>query len=138
MENMQKTVREEKAIVLDFLEHGYSFGIQGRYFFPMITVHFTILVIGFWQLSQLIFKKFTKYLLIFIVFLMVIFNNVSLSYVSSSYYETSSISTFVKQASQYKPQILKGYFVLFPLFGALFFQVIFLFYFAKHIIKDDK
>jgi len=121
-----------------YLEHGYSFGIQGRYFFPMITVHFTILVIGFWQLSQLIFKQFTKYLLIFIVFLMVIFNNVSLSYVSSSYYETSSISTFVKQVSQYKPQILKGNFVLFPLFGALFFQVIFLFYFAKHIIEENK
>lgn len=115
------------------LEHGYSFGIQGRYFFPMIIPHFTILTIGFWQVSQLIFKKFAKYLLFFIVFLMVIFNNVSLSYVSASYYETTNVSTFVKQISQYKPQILKGYLILFPLFVAIFLQVIFLFSFAKHI-----
>lgn len=120
------------------LEHGYSFGIQGRYFFPMIIPQFAILTIGFWQISQLILKKFAKYLLVLIVFLMVLFNNVSLSYVSASYYDTSSLTIFIKQVSQYKPQILKGYFILLPLFMAIFLQAIFLFSLSKHVIKNNK
>jgi len=119
------------------LEHWYSFGIQGRYFFPMIIPHFAILIIGLWQISQLLFKKFAKYVLVFIVFLMILFNNVSLSYVSASYYETTNISLFIKQASQYKPSILKSYIILFSIFGTLLLQVIFVFYFAKYIIRDN-
>ena len=116
-----------------YLKNGYSFGIQGRYFFAMIVPHFTILVIGLWQVFQSLFRKSAKYVLVLIILSMIVFNNVSLSYVSATYYEATNISTFVKQASQYKPQILKGYFILATLFTAMLFQAIFLFAFTKHI-----
>jgi len=118
-----------------YLGHRYSFGIQGRYFFPMIIPHFTILVIGLWQVSQMLFAKFAKYLLVFTVFLMILFSDITLSYVSASYYETSSISTFVKQASQYKPSLFKGNIIILIILITLSVQVLFLFNFYRYVKK---
>ena len=118
------------------LQHGYSFGIQGRYFFPMITAHFTILTVGFWQIARLFFRKFAKYMLIIMVFLMMIFNNISLSYISASYYKTSSISTFVNQASQYKPSLIKGNIILLIILITLGAQGLFLFNLIKYAKKS--
>jgi len=91
-----------------FIEQkGYSFGFQGRYFFPMIIFSMAILLTGFWQVAQLL-KKYAKYALIGLVFLMIVFNDVTLATLAATYYSFASLTDFVTQASQYKPLFFKG------------------------------
>jgi hypothetical protein len=49
--------------------YGYSFGIQGRYFFPLVIFHLAILLIGIWQFLQLFARRFAKYGLVLVVIL---------------------------------------------------------------------
>jgi len=116
---------------------GYSFGIQGRYFFPLVVFHLAILLIGLWQFLELFTKRYAKYGLVIIVLLMITFNNISLATVASSYYETTSIDTFINQVSQYKPIIFKGRIILLILFSALISQAIFLYNFLKITAKTN-
>lgn len=84
---------------------GYSFGIQGRYFFPNLPEHMILLVAGLLLFPlRSIFKK-----LIATVFVsgMMVFNWYSLYFVSASYYDISSWDRFFLQASQYKPWFFK-------------------------------
>ena len=117
------------------LRHGFSFGFQGRYFFPLITAHMTIILVGLLQLFKLLFKSYDKYALLLTVILVIIFNNLSLFHVASYYYDTSSISTFIMQASQYKPLLLKGNTILIILTIAITLQMVFVFQFAKYVSK---
>ena len=115
--------------------NGFSFGIQGRYFFPTIVAQMALLLIGFEKLFSLVLGRYSKYGLFLIVTSMVVFNIFSLSFVSSSYYDLSSTETFISQVSQYKPLIIKGN-ILFLVFGAaLFSQSLFLFNFARDVLK---
>src|SRR3990167_10962474 len=94
----------------DFLfnrQSGFSFGIQGRYFFPQIAAHMSILLIGLWQIFEIFLRGFAKYGIFLLIVSMVIFNAISLTFVSASYYDISSLSVFVTQASQYKPLFFK-------------------------------
>jgi hypothetical protein len=118
--------------------HGFSFGIQGRYFFPLIVFQMVILIIGIRQVLEIVLKRYLKYGFLIIPLSIILANDFSLSYISASYYDTSSLTIFIKQVSQYKPQILKGNFVLFFLIIAFFLQIIFLFSFTKHIIRENK
>jgi hypothetical protein len=118
-------------------QYGYSFGIQGRYFFPLITAHFAILLMGFWVLSKLILKKYAKYAVCLLVLLMILFNDLTLFHVASSYYSIETFAKFIAQASQYKPQILKGNIILYILILNITLQTVFGLYLTKKTIKNE-
>jgi len=83
--------------------HGYSFGIQGRYFFPVIVAQMTIFIVGL--------KPIAKWLAIG----MIIFNMITFFWVIGSYYSLSWPAFFI-EASEYKPLWLK-----FPINLGIFF-----------------
>lgn len=115
-------------IIWDFYfqrTYGYPFGIQGRYFLPLVLPITAVLFFGLKTIFQSFLKKYTKILYIFLICAMLIFNDGSLSFVASSYYEFSSVEEFVVQASQYKPAIFKGYIIIAILLVAFMTQLIF-------------
>lgn len=89
----------------------YPLGVQGRYFFPVISVHMLMLIIGWQQffpkstrLHQWVIKSFG----LFMIFL----NFFAIYTVLKTYYDIVSISVLIRQISQYKPWFFKGiYFV---------------------------
>ena len=83
---------------------GFSHGIQGRYFFPNISAHMTLVVFGLWQLL----KKYQRIIVKASVLAGALLNFIALKTVLVSYYSVSPISTLLKQASQYKPWFFKG------------------------------
>lgn len=108
-----------------FKEHkGYSFGFQGRYFFPLVIFHMAILLTGFWQFSQIFFKRYAKFALGVLVLLMILFNNISLLTLSATYYSFRDVGTFIAQASQYKPLIFKDKTIVLILSGTLLGQAV--------------
>ena len=122
----------------DFLfnrQSGFSFGIQGRYFFPQIAAHMSILLIGLWQIFEIFLRGFAKYGIFLLIVSMVIFNAISLTFVSASYYDISSLSVFVTQASQYKPLFFKGNIILALITFVLLSQGLFIFKLLRHIIR---
>lgn len=112
---------------------GFSFGFQGRYYFPLVAFHMSIILMGVIQVSNILFKKNSKYTLLVIIILVICFNNVSLAYVASSYYSTSSLSQFIIESSQYKPVIFKGNIISLILSVSLVFQSILIITFAKFL-----
>ncbi len=128
-------------IVWDFYfqnTYGYPFGVQGRYFLPLILPITSVLLFGLTNLFELFLKKYLQLLQILVTFALILFNDVSLSYVSSSYYRVTNIKTFINQVSQYKPVILKGEVFILVLLAALLTQLIFLIYLFKFLkIKND-
>ncbi len=86
---------------------GYQLGVQGRYYFPLISTHMIILLIG-WQ-SLFVWIKKLKYLpFLFLEISMITLNFVALYTISVTYYSLSSFSVFISQVSQYKPWFVKG------------------------------
>ncbi len=116
---------------------GYSFGIQGRYFFPLIAAHITILLTGYWVVSKLIFKKNARFAICLLIFLMILFNDLSLFYVAASYYSFENISRFILQASQYKPTIIKGNIILYILILNITLQAVFGLNLIKNTFKNE-
>ena len=116
---------------------GFSFGIQGRYFFPNLTEHMAILLLGLILFGQSILSviparfveasarrakagiylnrfriksgmTIEKILAFAIVLGMISFNWFSLWFVSQSYYgDIFNYQTFFLRASQYKPWFFK-------------------------------
>lgn len=89
----------------------YQLGVQGRYFFPLISVHMLILIVG-WQ--SIFPNKWrlklwgTKILGI----LMITLNLYAVYIVAKTYYDFPPFLTLVIQASQYKPWFFKGIFLI--------------------------
>ena len=80
--------------------HGFSLGIQGRYFFPNMAEHMILLVGGLAMMR--------KKLIIFLAVLgMIAFNWYSWWFVAASYFDAGSFQTFFAQMSQYKPWFFK-------------------------------
>jgi len=105
--------------------YGYSFGIQGRYFLPIILAITATVFYGLKIIFQSLFNKYMKILYFFLICGVVIFNDVSLVYVASSYYNPGNLQEFVAQVSQYKPLILKGNIIIVILLVAFMAQLIF-------------
>lgn len=118
------------------LRNNFSFGIQGRYFFPVIIPIMSIILIGLWEIFTLVFRKLTKYALFILVVAMIIFNNFSLYFVAGSYYNLASLGTFILEVSQYKPLFLKGNIIIVTVLLALVSQLIFLFFWGLATLKD--
>lgn len=83
--------------------HGYSYGIQGRYFFPVIASQMVIFLVG---LMAFFPDRVKLWGAIVLGAAMIGLNIFVLYWVSASYYATSWSSFFI-QASQYKPLWLK-------------------------------
>ncbi len=90
----------------------YQLGVQGRYFFPVISVHMMLLLIGWRALFP---KKW--HLKIWgtglLGLLMILLNLYGIYTVAKTYYNLSFFSIFIIQASQYKPWFVKGNFLIF-------------------------
>lgn len=121
-----------------FTKNGFSFGIQGRYYFPVIVPIITVLLLGLNYIGKIILKSFSKYLLILLVCLMIVFNTTTLIHISASYYDISSLKTFIIQASQYKPILFKGNIIILFILLALFFQVLYIIKFLKFTIRTNE
>jgi len=117
------------------IKNGYSFGIQGRYFFSLIVAHLAILLTGLQYISRVILKKYSKYAIFTTAFVMIIFNDLTLYHVSGSYYDTSSLHNFIIQASQYKPTLLKGPTILLIVTVNLTLQSCLVYYLGKYVLK---
>lgn len=123
----------------DFLyrkNNGFSFGIQGRYFFPVIIPTLVLLLTGFLRFFEVVSKNFVRLGIFFLTVLFFIFNDFSLVYVSTSYYQTSDLVTFINQASQYKPEIFKGNIILVTISATIISQTMFLATFYRYIMRN--
>lgn len=85
---------------------GFSIGIQGRYFFPILPVHMALVILGLgvFNSNQRIKVLITKILGLG----MMVLNSYAFWYVLSSYYDRYHIVNFFLQASQYKPWFAKS------------------------------
>jgi hypothetical protein len=87
--------------------HGFSFGMQGRYYFPLLSAHMIWLLVG---LVTLVPKKWSwaRSTWIKIIGLSMIgLNLVGLHTLTAAYYNLSSLTIFFHQVSQYKPFLFK-------------------------------
>lgn len=98
---------------LFFMSHGFSFGIQGRYYFPVL-LSIIFLIWYFFPSKNLLF------------FVSMIANYYTLLKIAFSYYSSTSLSTFTIQASQYKPWYFKSGFLLILICFYLIITIIFL------------
>lgn len=89
----------------------YQLGIQGRYFFPLISVHMLILLIG-WRAVLPKIRDIKSWGTRLLGILMIVLNFYAFSLVASTYYDTSNLSKFILQASQYKPWFFKDGFLI--------------------------
>lgn len=84
--------------------HGFSLGIQGRYFFPNMAEHMILLMGGLIFVAGVRFRKAVMFLA---VLGMLVFNWYSWWFAASSYFDNANLYTFFIQASQYKPWFFK-------------------------------
>lgn len=103
---------------------GFPFGLQGRYYFPTIVPHLILLIMGI----RAIWSK----LLIVLDYWFIALNWIAFYWVTASYYDADSFKNFIIQASQYKPDFAKGwwlitflglYFILSLIFSVQLFKV---------------
>lgn len=97
---------------LFYLGHGFPFGIQGRYFFPNIVSHMCVLLAGFTYFVPEKFQILKNVWLKLVPLGMVILQFIAIWTIAKSYYDLSSLQGFIMQASQYKPVIFKGNFLV--------------------------
>lgn len=88
---------------------GFSYGIQGRYFFPVVIPVLFVLMLGLVSLVPNQWPKIQKALIILLVCGVVIINFIALSVLISSHYSAENSLDLINQISQYKPLILKGW-----------------------------
>lgn len=126
----------------DFLyrrNNGFSFGIQGRYFFPVIIPTLSLFLIGITTLAQVFLRRYAKFIPLILIAMFMTFNIFTLIFLAHSYYETYSLEVFIKHASHYKPVILKGNIILVFLAVAIISQLLFLIkFFAFATSKNEK
>jgi 4-amino-4-deoxy-L-arabinose transferase-like glycosyltransferase len=116
------------------LSHAFPFGIQGRYYFPVIIAHMAALLIG---LSAIIPNRFKKIKNCWVKVLglgMILLNFIALWIIVGTYYDISNINNFIVQASQYKPWFYKGYGLILIFIIYLFLLIIFL---SKYLILKE-
>lgn len=95
------------------LSHGFSFGIQGRYFFPVLSAIGGLFVFGILGFS--VKEKVQKILSLILILFMILIHEVALFRVLLSYFSFASLGKFFLQASQYKPWFFKAPFLQFIL-----------------------
>ena len=86
--------------------HGYSFGVQARYYFPVIVPSLALVLYGFTALgwNEMVRELLRRLLVLFFVGLQL----GGLWRLITSYYSVSSLPQLINQISQYKPFFAKG------------------------------
>src|SRR3989338_5839780 len=115
------------------LSHGFSFGIQGRYFFPVIIPVMAVIFHGLTWWVKLPWRKLVS---ITIALGIIVLSVLVFFYVVDSYYELSW-PTFFREVSQYKPIWLKYPVNLFILTLFLASSVFFVFLLSKMIYSTS-
>jgi len=108
---------------------GFSFGIQGRYYFPVIVPCMILIIIGLQSIS--------KYLNLLVSYWFILLNWIGFYVVVSSYYDTSNFKIFIIQASQYKPFFAKDWWLIVALGLYFIFSLIFSFQLFK-VFRHEK
>jgi hypothetical protein len=85
---------------------GFSIGVQARYFFPVITAMFGLMLTGITSLGWA--PRIRRYLSNALVILFISLQLGGVWRLISSYYDVSSLQSFMIQVSQYKPFFAKG------------------------------
>lgn len=128
----------------------FSFGIQGRYYFPIIVPLMILLITGIETLAIYLGKiinltgvKISQFLIekivLTIISLWFIFlGTFSPYWVISSYYDKSNFKNFILQASQYKPWFAKGIYLKTLLLIFIASLLVFIFSFVKIILKSNE
>lgn len=119
---------------LKFSSANFSFGLQGRYFFPMVTAHMAIMLIGLVTLIPKKFNKYQNHIVKFFITSMVILFVFSVLFVATKYYDLSSFNKFVTQLSQYRPFYYKGNWI----YGWFTIYLIFFLYFILSYLRIRK
>jgi hypothetical protein len=94
-----------------YLAHGFSFGLQGRYFFPTLVAHMALIIVGLTTIFNIIRVNFNKTLIKSLALLMIILNFVALGVLIKTYYSTADLNTLTLQISQNKPAMFKGFMI---------------------------
>ena len=105
------------------ISHGFSLGVQGRYFFPTIVPHMALILIGLFSLVSKI--SLNQRLIKLLGLAMIALHTYAFYFVTSSYFSKTSVSLFIVQASQYKPWLFKSPFL--EIYSLLFISVLLLF-----------
>jgi len=121
-----------------FRNHNFSFGIQGRYYFPVIIPHMILLSLGVKEIFGLFGKIAAKLSLYILSLWFIVLNFIALYTILNSYYDTSSFKTFIIQASQYKPFFAKGWWLASSLVLYLAASLSLLWCLGKLVIKGIK
>jgi len=124
-----------------FRNNNFSFGIQGRYYFPVIIPHMILLSLGVKEIFGLFGKMAAKLSLIALSLWFIFLNFIALYIAINSYYDLSSLDIFLTQASQYKPFFAKGWWLIIILALYILFLFIFLYKMTKQILlvrKNDQ
>ena len=87
-----------------FRDKGFRNGIQGRYFFPVLTAHMGLMLLG---IRELVSQKFSQLMMKLCIVGMAILHTISLHTIANNYYQLQPLSSLVLQMSQYKPVFLK-------------------------------
>ncbi len=95
------------------LAHGFPFGIQGRYYFPTIVSHMAIILVGLYSLLPDKFSNLRYPLVKTLGVSMIILNAFALWTIAKTYYDVTSLNSFIVQASQYKPFYFKSGWLIF-------------------------
>ena len=122
--------------------YGFSFGLQGRYYFPVITTHMIFIVFGWEYLFDFVKNKLkltiklTEMMITLLGIWWLILQFIGLFVVAKSYYDLNSIDNFIIEVSQYKPAIFKGDWWLVWLGLYLLSQIIILIILLKSLIYE--
>jgi len=121
-----------------FRNNNFSFGLQGRYYFPVIVPHMILLAVGIKELAQFFGKLAVRYSLLILSLWFIFLNSTAFYTIANSYYDLSSYKTFIIQASQYKPFFAKGMYFSSFLFIYIFVLILLIFNLIKLFLKPSK
>ncbi len=124
---------------LSWYKSGFQLGIQGRYFFPLISVQMLTILLGYKELLELLPQKWKlKYRGVMILgTLMPVFNLYGLCTIAIIYFEVSNVQRFLWQVSQYKPYFAKAPFLI-PIFILYFLSLIIFLYNYIKFSRNEK
>lgn len=96
---------------LSWSKSTFVLGVQGRYFFPFISINSVLILVGWYSLFPRMWNLKVWSIKLLAIGTIVL-NAYAFIWVISSYYDVSSLTRFIIQASQYKPMFLKGNFLI--------------------------
>jgi len=118
--------------------NGFSFGMQGRYYFPVISAHMILLTLGYQQIIALFSRRLSRYLLLLLPIWFFVLQIIGLKTVAAAYYDLSSYQTFIIQASQYKPFFAKGMWLSSALIIYFLTSLYLIYQLTRFILKHEK